>query len=114
MRYAAQRGRSVTVGIGSSVAAVMLPVLAITTCEIASAAPTLSPLALSCQGCHRPGSSSTEFVGLNRLSAASIRDALQRSRDQPDPGAIMSRFAAKLSDGQIGQLAAELSAPPAR
>ncbi len=78
---------------------------------IAVAAP-LSPLAMSCQGCHRPGGDSEEFVALDRLSAATIVSDLQRFRDQPQSGSIMARFSSKLSDEDIAALAAQLSSKP--
>jgi cytochrome c553 len=74
-----------------------------------SAAP-MSPLAMSCEGCHRPHAAATPFVALDQLSAATIAADLKRFRDQPDPANIMSRFTKNLPDEQIARLAAELSA----
>lgn len=74
-----------------------------------ASAAALSPLAMSCEGCHRPHGDSTVFIALDRLGAAQIAAGLQRFRDQPAAGAIMPRFAAKLSDDEIARLAAELS-----
>lgn len=84
-------------------------ILALLIPATAGAAAALSPLALSCQGCHRPGRDSPPFVALERLSAASIEASLKHSRDQPDAAAIMPRFTRNMSDEQMRSLAAELS-----
>lgn len=73
---------------------------------LAHAAP--SPLALSCLGCHQPSVNSAEMPALSRLSPAAIEASLKAARDQPQTGAIMARFAARLSDAEIAALAAEL------
>jgi cytochrome c553 len=78
---------------------------------VALAAP-LSPLAMACEGCHRPGTGSAEFVALDRSSAVSIEANLKRFRDHPEPASIMARFSSKLSDEDIVRLAAQLSNTP--
>lgn len=78
---------------------------------LAQAAP--SPLALSCLGCHQPAVNSAEMPALLRLPPAAIEASLKAARDQPQSGAIMARFAAKLSDAEIAALAAELGQPGA-
>jgi cytochrome c553 len=45
---------------------------------------------------------------LNRLPPASIAATLTRARDAPEPGSIMARFAAQLSDPDIEALARQL------
>jgi cytochrome c553 len=73
--------------------------------------PDISPLALSCQGCHQTSVNSPEMPALNRLPAAQIAGALRQARDQPRPGTIMPRFTAHLSDAEIDALARELGRP---
>ena len=68
----------------------------------------ISPLALSCTGCHQSKINSSEMPALNRLRPRVIAAALRRSRDAPAPGSIMARFTAKLSDEDIEALAHEL------
>ncbi len=80
----------------------------------ASAAATVTPLAWSCTGCHRPNSRSREIPSLARRSPAFIAASLRRSRDAPRPGSIMARFAAKLSDEDIASLARQLGRATAR
>ena len=74
----------------------------------------MSPLALSCTGCHQPSVNSRAMPALNRLSATQLAASLRQARDQPRPDSIMTRFAAKLTDAQIDRLAAELSRPSLR
>jgi len=81
---------------------------------LASAAPThaATPLALSCLGCHQPTVNAPELPALSRLSRDQIVLALRQARDAPQPGSIMARLVAKLSDGDIDALAVELARPP--
>lgn len=71
----------------------------------------LSPLALSCQGCHQPAVDATTMPALGRYPAATIAAKLRAAREQPEPGSIMARFAQYLSDAEIDGLAAELGQP---
>lgn len=69
-------------------------------------APT--PLALSCTGCHQSHINSPSMPALDTLEPAKIAAVLRLARDSPQSGSIMARFAAKLSDADIDQLAREL------
>lgn len=91
--------------------AVLVTIAALAAWMPGAAAAALSPLALSCTGCHRPAPATGVFVALDTLPAASIDQSLRRFRDQPDAAAIMSRFVRTLSDDDIRRLAAELSTP---
>lgn len=91
-----------------------------TACLLASgtagAAPSkrLSPLALSCQGCHQPAVNAASMPSLAGYSALKIAASLRAARETPAPGSIMARFAQYLSDAEIEALAAELGVPGAR
>lgn len=74
----------------------------------------LSPLALSCQGCHQPPVNAASMPSLAGYSALRIAASLRAARDAPEPGAIMARFAEALTDAEIDALAAELGTPAAR
>lgn len=76
-----------------------------------AARPALSPLALSCQGCHQPARNAATMPALDRYPPAAIVASLRAARDQPQAGSIMARFAQHLSDAEIEALAAELGAP---
>lgn len=82
--------------------------LAATVAPVVGAPPAHSPLALSCLGCHQGAVDAPEMPALDRLAPARIAAALKHARDAPQPGLIMPRFAATLSDAEIAQLAAEL------
>lgn len=77
----------------------------------AVAAQALSPLALSCQGCHQPAVNAASMPALNRYSPAAIAASLKAARETPEPGSIMARFAQYLSDAEIDALARELGKP---
>ncbi len=77
----------------------------------AVAAQALSPLALSCQGCHQPAVNASTMPSLNRYPADKIAASLKAAREEPQPGSIMARFAQYLSDAEIAALAAELGQP---
>ena len=73
-----------------------------------------SPLALSCSGCHQASVNSPEMPALSSMTPSAIEASLKAARDQPQPGAIMSRFVAKMSDAEIAALAAETGTPANR
>ncbi len=81
-----------------------------------TAAPTkaLSPLALSCQGCHQAVVNAASMPSLAGYPASRIAASLRAARDQPEPGSIMARFAQYLTDAEIDALAAEIGTPAAR
>lgn len=74
----------------------------------AVAAQALSPLALSCQGCHQPGVNAASMPSLEGYTADQIAASLKAAREEPQPGSIMARFAQYLTDAEIAALAAEL------
>lgn len=78
---------------------------------IAAPAKRLSPLALSCTGCHQPAVDAASMPALNGYPAERIAASLRAARDAPAPGSIMARFAQRLSDDEIRALAAELGTP---
>lgn len=81
----------------------------------APAAPArLSPLAMSCLGCHAPAVDAESMPALHRLAPARIAERLRAARDDPAPGSIMARFAEYLSNAEIDALATELGKPPSR
>jgi len=86
----------------------------LTSAPAAFAADLPSPLALSCLGCHQPMVNAREMPALDRLPPADIAAALRRSRDAPETGSIMARFAVKLTDADIDALARELGRKPRR
>lgn len=77
---------------------------------VAAPAKALSPLAMSCLACHQPAVNAASMPSLTHYSADAIAASLRAARDQPQPGSIMARFAVKLGDAEIDQLAAELGA----
>lgn len=79
----------------------------------AVAAQALSPLALSCQGCHQPAVNAATMPALSRYPADKIAASLKAAREEPQPGSIMARFAQYLTDAEIAALAAELGSPAA-
>jgi cytochrome c553 len=83
-------------------------VLTLATAFWAPAAFAASPLALSCTGCHQPRIDSPSMPALDKLPPSSIAASLRRARDAPQFGSIMARFAAKLSDADIEDLARQL------
>jgi len=80
----------------------------------AISASRLSPLALSCQGCHQPAVNAASMPSLAGYSAARIAASLRAAREAPEPGSIMARFAKALTDTEIDALAAELGTSAAR
>lgn len=81
---------------------------------VAAPARPLSPLALSCQGCHQPAVNAATMPSLAGYPADRIATSLRAARETPQPGSIMARFAQYLSDAEIDALAAELGQPAAR
>lgn len=82
---------------------------------LAQIAPAVTPLALSCLGCHQPRVDAPTMPALERFSADQIAASLRAARDHPDPASIMTRFAAGLSDADIDRLAHDLGhGAPAR
>lgn len=91
--------------------AVLLASLLVVGPAMAGTAKPLSPLALSCQGCHQPATNAATLPSLAGYSAEKIAASLKAARDQPEPGSIMARFAQYLNDAEIDGLAAELGQP---
>ena len=87
---------------------------ALATPSAATSAKPLSPLALSCQGCHQPAVNVASMPSLAGYSAARIAASLRAAREAPEPGSIMARFAKALTDTEIDALAAELGTSAAR
>jgi len=81
---------------------------------VAAPAKPLSPLALSCQGCHQPAVNAASMPSLAGYPALKIAASLRAARETPESGSIMARFAQYLSDAEIEALAAELGTPAAR
>jgi len=95
-------------------ALLLMPILLLLAAGIAAPAAAkapLSPLALSCQGCHQPVVDAATMPALGRYPAATIAAKLRAAREEPEPGSIMARFAQYLSDTEIDGLAAELGQP---
>lgn len=89
----------------------LLASLLATGIAVAGTAKPLSPLALSCQGCHQPAVDAATMPALGRYPAATIAAKLRAAREEPEPGSIMARYAQYLSDAEIDGLAAELGQP---
>lgn len=87
---------------------VLIALLLATGPAVAAPAKSLSPLALSCLACHQPAVNAASMPALDHYAPAAIAASLRAARDQPQPGSIMARFAVKLGDAEIEQLAAEL------
>ena len=80
----------------------------------AVAAQALSPLALSCQGCHQAAVNAGTMPSLAGYPADKIAASLRAARETPQPGSIMARFAQYLSDAEIDGLAADAALRRAR